>query len=120
MASDDNDSARDEPLATLTHARLRIAQGDFERARALLREIVERDGDLPGAEELLRRLRGRRGRNRSPESEERLAEPEPGDPGKLGEDFRRFFSESGTGSDAAIERLKEWLRRISGDDDESD
>jgi hypothetical protein len=114
------DLPQNRPLATLTHARLRVAQGDLRGARAILREILEREGEAPGAEELLQQLRGRRDRDRAPEGERSLPDAEPGDPEKLGEDFRRLFSASGSGRQAAIERLEEWLSRISGGEGEPD
>jgi hypothetical protein len=118
MSSDDADAPHGEPLATLTHARLRIAQGDMRGARALLREILDRRGTDPEAEELLRRIAGRADSATASEREESLNPPEPGDPASLGGDFRLFFSDSGGGRRAAIERLEQWLNRIGGDGDD--
>lgn len=113
MSGNGTDPPQDEPLATLTHARLRIAQGDIRGARALLLEILDRGGEVAEAELLLRGIEGRPDRATRVERQRPLPPPEPADPAGLGKDFRRFFSESGAGRRARIERLRKWLNRIS-------
>jgi FimV-like protein len=100
------------PLATLTHARLRIAQGDIQGARALLREIVERGGESTEAERLLHEIEGRPDRARTEKGPRPLPPPEAADAAELGEDFRRILSEPAGGRRAKIERLERWLSRI--------
>jgi len=52
----DPETAAREPLATVTHARLRAAQGDAGTAIALLRAVLARDPEAPGARPLYERL----------------------------------------------------------------
>jgi hypothetical protein len=44
------------PLATLTHARLRVLQGDLRAARRILTELLARAPGDAGARDLLERL----------------------------------------------------------------
>ncbi len=46
-------------LASMTHARLRVRQGDYREAGRLLREILERDPEHVAAQQLLLRIAGR-------------------------------------------------------------
>jgi hypothetical protein len=108
------DSPQDEQLATLTHARLRIAQGDIQGGRALLLEILDRGEEVPEAERLLRSIEGRPDRARTVEPERPLPPTQPADAADLGADFRSFLSESDRGRRATIDRLREWLRRMRG------
>ena len=48
-----------EPLATLTHARLRAVQGDRRAARRILASILERDPERQDARKLLHQVAGR-------------------------------------------------------------
>ncbi len=114
MGPDDNDSARDEPLVTLTHARLRIAQGDIRGAREMLQEMLDGGQGNPEAERLLASIEGRPDRAGMAELQRPLPPPQPADAADLSADFRRFLSESDRGRRATIERLREWLRRMQG------
>lgn len=73
----------DDPLATLTHARLRIEQGDLAEARALLRGLLLRHPDHRQARVQLATLEA--------------ASVDPERPGRR----RR-----------GVERLKSWLERL--------
>ena len=50
------DSGTAPSWATVTHARLRASQGDAATARELLRDVLARDPEAPGARPLLDRL----------------------------------------------------------------
>jgi hypothetical protein len=103
-------------LATITHARLRAAQGDIHGARALLLDILHRNPAHREARELLAEIAGHANRARKSEIEEPLAPPEAGDPRRLGAGFRRFLLHDKGSRRARIERLEELLRRITGEE----
>jgi hypothetical protein len=102
-----------DELATVTHARLRVQQGDFRNAEDLLREILERHPNHACARELLSSIAGRYSPNRLESLDESLAPPESGDSLCLA-----GISHEAVGPGAAspagprIDRLKRWLRRI--------
>lgn len=52
----DSSDRGSEPLATVTHARLRAAQGDLASARRLLSELLARSPDHEPARALLQHL----------------------------------------------------------------
>ena len=105
---------RNEQLATMTHARLRAAQGDIRGARALLLDILHRNPSHSEARELLAKIAGGADEDRESEPEQPLAPPEAGDPERLGKGFRRFLLHDKRSRRARIERLEELLRRITG------
>jgi hypothetical protein len=109
------DPANGEQLATITHARLRAAQGDIRGARALLLDILHRNPAHREAKALLSEIAGRADRRRESGTEEPLAAPEAGDPRRLGAGFRRFLLHDKSSRRARIERLEELLRRITGE-----
>jgi len=102
-------------LETLTHARLRAAQGDHAGAEALLRRMLERDPGHAEARELLRSVEG--GGAPEPEglSEEALLPPQPGDPARLASSFREALSSPEPPGLRRIRRLRAWLGRILRD-----
>lgn len=97
-------------FATLTHARLRIAQGDFGGAVRILRVILSVQPEHDEARALLAEIEGR--------VSVRHAEPEgqPADPvksataGDLSGRFREAFSSPG--GSAPVDRLSRWLERV--------
>lgn len=93
-------------LPTLTHARIRAAQGDVEGARGILEEILAaRPGDLE-AQLLLRDVARARGAPRAAEpAEEALPPPVPGEPALLSARFAH------AGRATALEAWLERLRR---------
>jgi len=67
--------AHDDPLATVTHARLRAEQGDVRGARAILHRVLARRPDDAEAGALLARLAGTPDVARVAESEAAEAPP---------------------------------------------
>ena len=101
-------------MLTLTHARLRAAQGDAAAARRILRAILARDpGDEP-ARRLLEELDGRSDDARIPETAEQMPEPVPAAAVELADRFRRELrrDRAGVDSERRIDRLRSWLERI--------
>jgi hypothetical protein len=105
-----------DPLNTLTHARLRAAQGDARGARAILRSILATDPRNAEASAFLAVLEGR------PSS----TPPEPGEPeldaplGAGAADLKaRFHAALGaperTRARRTIARLNAWLEKIEGE-----
>ena len=96
---------RIEPFSTVTHARLRLRQGDTAGARRILDTILTLHPDHAGAQELLGEVASRRraGGGRGPV-----------EGGHAGVQTRRFREALGLPQDQrrAIERLEGWLRRI--------
>jgi hypothetical protein len=106
--------ARDS-LVTLTHARLRLAQGDTPAARRLLLTLLERDPRDREAQELLATVEARHvGGYAAAPAEEELPPPEAGDPVLLAGRFRRELgSDAGGRRDLRIRRLALWLRKVT-------
>jgi hypothetical protein len=99
----------DGALATRTHARLRVAQGDVAGAIELLQRLLERCPADRETELLLERLRREPGAPRTDEAEEVFPAPAlPGDAGELAVRFRAAFSRP-----RRIARLQGWLARIT-------
>ena len=113
--SRDEERPGDGLLATVTHARLRAAQGDPEGARRLLRGILrERPGD-PEAERLLRDLEQARQRRRDEPERPVEAAPVEGDARGLASRFRAALGGTREAREAAapaVKRLKRLLERI--------
>jgi len=109
-------SSPETTLASMTHARLRVRQGDYREAGRLLREILERDPEHVEARQLLREIDRRPDSTPTPVPEERAtSSPTPGDPGRLAGRFRGVLG--GTESapspaDQRARRLERWLDRI--------
>ncbi len=104
----------DGPLATVTHARLRAAQGDVAAASALLEAILRRSPGHPEAEEMLAGLRNRKGSVRSADVPEPLAPPEAGDARRLASTFRATLGvEAESVARRKIRALERWLTTIT-------
>jgi len=102
-------------LPTLTHARIRAAQGDVDGARAILEEILAACPEDAGARLLLREIAATPRTFRAAEpSDEPLPAPVAGDPALLAVRFGRdpgaAGKRDGTGHRAAA--LGVWLERI--------
>jgi hypothetical protein len=103
-------------FSTLTHARIRAAQGDRSGARRVLRAILEREPWNREALDLFDQLAGQDRPRRSVPPD-----PTPGPPVEataqdLGDRFRRMLEGE---ADPRIHRLSAWLGRLEqqgGDD----
>ncbi len=94
---------------TVTHARIRVEQGDLAGARRLLHEILLLDPDDLEARGLLETLPAGDGRSRA-EREEPLPPPAVAATAEeLGASFRATLG----GPDPRVVRLKSWLGRIT-------
>ena len=101
QASNDADGARDSEnaLTTVTHARIRIQQGDLATARRILQAILESQPQHSEAGALL----------------DGLNRPSPSKPAKTeGSSPRREEIEAGDpdAPEIVVERLSRWLDRI--------
>ncbi len=97
-----------EPFSTVTHARLRLCQGDTAAARRIVETILSRDPDHPEARELLIEMAARK----------RAGVPRrASESGELNAQTRRFRKALGRQDERrrVIERLEDWLRRIQRD-----
>ncbi len=104
----------EEPLATVTHARLRAGQGDVAGALALLETILRRDPGHTEAEQMLAGLRNRKGSVRSADVPEPLAPPEAGDARRLASAFRATLGvKAESDSCRKIRALERWLAAIT-------
>jgi len=102
----------DHELLTLTHARLRVRNGDFRGAERVLRRILERDPSDDEARALLRSVEGRPADSTAGPEEEPLEPPRAGDPGRLAGEFRRALAGTTASATERARRLEEWLLRI--------
>lgn len=106
-------AASGDPTATLTHARLRIAQGDLRSARRVLRSIPEHSPHHREAQDLLRSIAGRADRAERPPADEA---PEPRRAAGAAELAGRFKAALGrrpvSDAERKIERLRAWLARV--------
>jgi hypothetical protein len=97
---------------TLTHARLRAAQGDVQGARLIAERLLLADPSDAEARRLLEDLRGRSDVPATPAREPGApADPVRFDPRLEGPRFRRALGSSRDGK-ATIARLERWLARI--------
>jgi len=101
-------------IATLTHARLRAAQGDVVGARRIVAEILRHEPQHPEAQELLPRLGAGRGRPAELADEPAPGPPEAGDPAQLAARFQSRLAGVPPPRDPRIVRLEDWLQRIRG------
>jgi len=111
---------------TLTHARVRAAQGDVAGARRILTAMLARDPEDPGARRLLGELEGRTDAAGQVDADETLAPPEPCAADELAPRFRSLLgakrrAAGSTGARPAAERrtararilrLEHWLARV--------
>lgn len=100
-------------IATVTHARVRAAQGDLAGARRVLMEILRHTPDHVEAQELLLRFAGRGDPAPVATPPESLRPPQAADVASLAKSFRRKLAPSGTVPRPDIERLRGWLKRVS-------
>ncbi len=101
-----------EPLLTVTHARLRAAQGDAAGARKILGAILKRSPGRPDALELLRSLSGKPPQSGSEPDEDVSARSDAGDPSDVIARFRSELDGSSPSAAERIRRLEEWLRKV--------
>jgi hypothetical protein len=90
-----------DPLLTLTHARLRVGQGDLRGARKVLRAMLARTPGHPQAGQLLKQLASRTGAPPGASRPNRVVEQQISvDPPETMPSHR-------------IQRLEAWLSRLS-------
>jgi hypothetical protein len=101
-------------ILTMTHARIRVGQGDVRGARRVLRKILERSPEDPEARAMLDELDGRLESDSRPDQDEPLAAVEPIDAARLAERFRSALGTQGPlrGVPGRVRRLETWLSRI--------
>jgi transcriptional regulator GlxA family with amidase domain len=101
-------------ILTLTHARIRAAQGDIAGARRVLTAILERSPEDAEALAMLAALRGRTGRPAPPDRDETLAQPQRAEARSLARRFRESLGAGPAplGVSDRIRRLESWLERI--------
>jgi len=100
-------------LATVTHARLRIAQGDLRGAREILYELLASEPHHAEARQLLLTLPGRRETAPAVEADESLPPRRPAAPAELSRTFRSLrAADSGT-VERKVRRLRAWASRIA-------
>ena len=102
-----------ETLATLTHARLRVRQGDYAAAVTLLQRLLEREPEQAEARVLLRSIEGRQGIARAEPAAEALRPPESAEASRLAGVFRQALS-GAPEPQRRIRRLEEWLNKLRG------
>ncbi len=98
---------------TLTHARLRRAQGDARGAIAILEALIDAGREDPELVELYLALGGDEQRPHSEPQPEPLASPSPAAIDALRDRFRRGLSRPD--NTASIRRLEGWLARVRRD-----
>lgn len=109
-----NDTPPFDALATVTHARLRAAQGDIAGARRLLETVLARRPEDLEARALLARLTGVEQSPLEEPEPEPLEPPVAGDPAALASSFRGVLNAAATGANRRkAERLRALLDRIA-------
>ena len=99
--------------STLTHARLRAAQGDVRAARAILRAILRREPGHAAAVAALKKLGGRRDRSRSNTRAEAPGPRRPASVALLANTLREALGpESERSCRAQVARLRNLLGKI--------
>ncbi len=93
---------------TITHARIRLEQGDPEGAGRLLREYMRRHPEDPEARAMWEELPLARKAAPSDREEPVPPPPVPATARELASHFRSTLGETG----ARTDRLKDWLRRL--------
>jgi hypothetical protein len=97
---------------TLTHARVRAAQGDVAGARRILVAMLARDPEDPGARRLLADLAGSIDRDRVADADEPVAPAQPRGAADLAPQFRALLGGGRASARARIRRLERWLERV--------
>jgi hypothetical protein len=100
-----------ESFATLTHARLRAAQGDVGGAARILRVILEVQPAHREARELLDEITGRTAVPHAEPAERPPTEVVPAAAGDLAGQFRKALGASRRPR-ARVERLSLWLQKL--------
>jgi len=101
--------------STLTHARIRAAQGDLAGAREILESVLARTPDDERARRMMRDLESGAARPVSGERDELVPPRLPANPRALAGQFRRSLGRRATGSARRrIARLERWLRAVGG------
>ena len=101
-------------LATLTHARLRLAQGDVSAAREILLALLASEPDNGEARCLLDGLAGRCEQPYDSPAEEAPLPPQAGNPRELARTFQALRGDLAATRARKIRRLRDWASRISG------
>jgi hypothetical protein len=100
-------------VVTVTHARIRVGQGDVEGARQVLNEVLRRDPDHPEAAALLETLRDALSRRVAEAPEAPLPPPAAATAHELAVRFRTALGPGRTRPAAgAVVRLEDWLQRV--------
>ena len=102
----------DDSFKTVTHARLRAAQGDTDGACRLLCELLRDRPDDAEAGAMLEEIGGTPSRPIPVEEGRPVSAPTAGDPAALAEQFRRALDDESAQPARRIERLQGWLSRI--------
>jgi hypothetical protein len=111
------DPSRDPRIDTVTHARLRLAQGDVEGARRIASVLLAADPAHEGARALLAEAQDREGSAWSDLADELLDPPQAARASDLAASFRRALA-GGEGTarrgEAALrsERLRTWAETV--------
>lgn len=109
----DERRSEDEPLATVTHARLRASQGDVRGARSLLRTRLGRNPDDGEARALLDALCAATDRERVRTGECSLAAPVAATGAELRGAFRDALGDATSCGDERA-TLRRWLVALEG------
>lgn len=114
MAMDDAGKPASDALSTLTHARLRAAQGDVRGARRVLdRILAEHPGDA-AARRLRAELDSRSDRARVAAAEPPLPPPQAASAERLAARFREaLVAPRDARRRDRVARLERWLRRVT-------
>jgi hypothetical protein len=99
---------------TLTHARIRAAQGDVRGARSILERLLREQPAHAEARALLRSLASLAERDHHEEAGLEPAAPVAADPRRLAAPFRRALGRERDAAGASrIRRLERWLERVA-------
>lgn len=96
-------------LSTVTHARLRFAQGDVPGARRIVEAILAADPVHAEARTLLATLGDSPATIFREPDEETPAPPEAGDPRELAAGFRRLLSDGAARRARTVKRMAAWV-----------
>jgi len=100
-------------LATVTHARLRMEQGDIDGARRILLAVLVRDSGDAAATALMERLVEASSRTREEPADEVAEPPVPGDSSALAARVREVLGVDRTALHRRlVEGLEAWLQQI--------
>jgi len=101
------------PLTTVTHARIRVVQGDVVGARRILTAILERTPEDGEARALLAELADRGAQPYAAEVDEGPGQaPERGNPREMAARFRRVMIGRPAPPERVVRQLERWLDRV--------